>query len=324
MPSYILTVVLAVIGSLIVAGLIGWIKHPRLVVLVSRIFSYSQISEKGHLIELSVFNRGFKTEENIHITLNHLLSYEMVCANSQDISVNENKLEITRIGSSDEVTVLLLVENGVFKSDDIVKCLSKDTKGKVISKLENVPPTGNQRIGLVGSIIGLPLILYAGTIGMDKLLNNLDTIFAENKEVIKEEGKNFYNIQGWKVSSIYKNLSSDLFKSFSDKKILISIEDVTRKGDLVNIPIKVTNLGDKAFKVNIRMLTAASAKRQKSYELSTDTILLVPGASDKPAVKVVVPSNVNNVMERIVYIEVFLEDTDGNSLKLNTDYKVMM
>lgn len=318
MPFNPLTIVLTVIGGLIVAGLVGWIKRPRLIVLVPRMFSYSQITDRGHLIELSVFNRGFKTEEAIDVTLNHTLSYEMIGSNSQDVTVKDNKLHITRIGPSDEVTALLLVEKGTFKPDDIVQCLSKETKGKTVSKLEEVSPTGHQRVGLVAGLIGLPLLLYAGTFGIDYLF----AVARQTSATATGETSPVVEIRGWKIRRFYVTTSRGLFDSFSDGKIAVSISPVSRKGDWVSVPVRLTNSTTKVLKLSVSMTTAASAQKLKSFELSTGEIVLVPGKTEERVVRVIVPSSATEQMDKVVFVEAFIEDTDGESLSIKMDYPV--
>lgn len=318
MPFNPLTIVLTIIGGLVVAGLLGWIKRPRLVVLVPRMFSYSQITDRGHLVEISVFNRGFKTEEEIDVTLNHTLSYEIIGSNSQDVTVNNNKLHIARIGPSDEVTVLLLVEKGMFKPDDITQCLSKESKGKTVSKLEEVSPTGPQRIGLVAGLVGLPLLLYAGTFGVDYLLARVDQpVVASAKD-----DSPTVSIQGWKIPRAYVKGSSSLFRSFTDGKIAATISPISRKGDWVSVPVKLTNSTDKVLKFNVSMTTAASSTRLKSYELTTGEFILVPGKSEERVVRVIIPAGATDQNEKLVFIEAFLQDTEGDSLMMKMDFPV--
>lgn len=318
MPFNPLTIVLTVIGGLIVAGLVGWIKRPRLVVLVPRMFSYSQIADRGHLVELSVFNRGFKTEEAIDVTLNHSLSYDVIGANSQDVTIKDNKLHITRIGPSDEVTTLLLVEKGTFKPDDIVQCLSKETKGKVVSKLGEVSPTGPQRIGLVAGLIGLPLVLYAGTFGLDYLF----TLASQTKTTVAADASSVVEVQGWRIRRFYERTSQGLFKNFSEEKVAVVILPVSRKSDWVSVPVRLSNSTDKVLKIGVSMTTAASAQKLKSYELSTDEIVLVPGRSDERAIRVIVPANASDPNEKVVFVEAFIQDTDGDSLSIRMDFPV--
>ncbi len=318
MPFNPLSLVLTVIGGLIVAGLIGWIKRPRLVVLVPRMFSYSHITDRGHLVELSVFNRGFKTEEAIDVTLNHTLVYEIVGSNSQDVTIKDNKLQISRIGPSDELTVLLLVEGGVFKPDDIAQCLSKETKGRVVSKLEEVSPTGPQRIGLVAGLIGFPLLMYAGTYGVDYFMARTKQV----AQVAAVEASSVIEAQGWKIPRYYETTSRGLLKNFIEGKVSVAISPTSRKGDWITVPMKISNSTDKVLKVSVSMLSAASANKLKAYEMSTGEIVLTPGRSEERAIRVVIPANATSEAERTVFVEGFVRDMDADSLSIKTEIVV--
>lgn len=310
-----LTLLLTVIGGLIVAALIGWIRKPRLVVLVPRTFSYSQITERGQLVEVTVFNRSFKTEEAIDVTLNPALSYEMLGANSQDVSVVKNRIQITRVGPSDEVTVLLLIENGVFKPDDITQILSKETKGKTVSKLGEVPPTGSQRIWLVAWIIGFPLFLYAGILGLDYLLTKTSLLTSTTTNEPKS-----VEIRAWKVPSYAKTVSPQLFADFQAGKIAPSIGSLTRKSDIVSVPVRVQNDTTRVVKFTVSMTTTSSEKRIPSYERHVSDVMVLPGRAEERSIKVIIPEKASNPAEQIVFIELFLENTDGDSFRLKQDY----
>ncbi|MBB5448040.1 MULTISPECIES: hypothetical protein [unclassified Paraburkholderia] len=97
------------------------------------------------MAELSVMNRGFKTEEQIEVSMAPTLQYEVVGSTNNDVSLSGNKLIIPRVGAGDDVTTILLVEGGPFSSSDISNCLSKESKGIVVGKLEQVPMTGPQK-----------------------------------------------------------------------------------------------------------------------------------------------------------------------------------
>src|SRR5258708_36432779 len=100
-----LSVLVALVTTLIAAGLVAWIRQARLEVVVPRLFSHSQLSERGNLAEVTVFNRGWKTEEVIELSLTSSLKYEMVGASNQDISLAKNKVSIPRSGPGGEVSV---------------------------------------------------------------------------------------------------------------------------------------------------------------------------------------------------------------------------
>jgi len=310
-----LALLLTVIGGLTVAGIIAWIRRPRLVVLVPRTFSYSQITDRGQLIEVTVFNRSFKTEEAIDVTLNPALTYEMLGANSQDVTVVKNRIHITRVGPSDEVTVLLMVENGAFKPDDITQTLSKETKGKTVSKLEKVPPTGPQRVALVALVFGLPLLLYAGTLGIEYLVKR--TSLPRLISLLEAPQA---DIKGWKIASFYRRSSSYLYSAFASGQLSASVGSPLKKGDIASVPVRVQNNGEKIITFTASMTTAASEQRIPSYERRTDEVVVLPGKVEERSIKVVVPEKPTHPAEQLVFIEVFFQTMDGDSMVVRQDF----
>ncbi len=157
-PSPI-TILYALLGGLLLTGVVAWIKRSRLALLVPKLFIYSNVSKSGQLAELTIFNRGFKTEEAVEISLNPRLKYELVGKTAENISLSNTKIEISKIGASTDVTLILLVENGEFGKTDIVSCVSKETTGNLYDSLEFIPATGNQRIAAVLVFLVIPLIM---------------------------------------------------------------------------------------------------------------------------------------------------------------------
>lgn len=311
-----LVVLLTIIGGLVVAGLVGWIKKPRLVVLVPRTFSYSQITERGQLVEVTVFNRSFKTEEDIDVTLNPQLSYEMLGSNSQDASVTKNRIRISRIGPSDEVTVLLMVENGVFKPDDITQTLSKETKGKTVSKLEEVPPTGSQRIGLVAFLIGVPVFLYAGFLGLESVLQNTPLVQSTDDQRVDRDEKRHEASRAWIIPRYARSASPALYSEFISGKLTATLGTPARRGDIVTVPLRVNNETSRVIKFDLSMTTASSEKRIPSYERRQYDVVVLPGQSEERSIKVVIPEKATNPAERWIFVELSLDDMAGGSLHL--------
>lgn len=312
------SLLLSVLGGLVVALLLGWIRKPRLVVLVPRTFSYSQITSRGQLVEISVFNRSFKTEESIDVILNPAMTYEMLGANSQDVAVEGNRIKINRIAPSDEVTTLIIVEGGVFKADDIDQTISKETKGVVVSKLEDVTPTGPQRIGLVAFFIGLPLLLYAGYLGLDySLKESLPKSIASADANAHNKAE-----KDWIIPDHYERTAKNLFEAFESEKIKIDIIEPQRKSDFVTIPFKITNNTEKIVQFSIEMNTVDSGVKIKSYDRRLSGIFVLPKAEQERSIKVFVPQNSSNPAQKIVFVEVFLETTDGDTLLARREYAI--
>lgn len=307
-----------IVGGLVVAALLAWIRKPRLVVLLPRSFSYSQITDRGQLVEISVFNRGFKTEENVEVTLNHTLRYEMVGSNSQDSKVAGSKIHVPRIGPSDEVTVLLLVEPGTFKRDDIVLCLSKETKGVAVGKLEEVPPTGPQRIAVLGMFVLVPAFLYGMSFALDYAFEFLKPAAAASSE---QDKRRPVDVLGWKVPWFQVG-NSTLLEPLKDGRIKATIGDITRKGDVATIPVVIANFTDEVLKARLSMTSAHSEKRFKSFELSTEISALIPGKTEARSIQVAIPQSAASRSERTAFIEVRLENMYGQSLSLHTEREV--
>lgn len=314
-----IALVATIVGGLIVAGLVGWIRKPRLVVLLPRSFSYSQITDRGQLVEISVFNRGFKTEEAVEVTLNHMLRYELVGSNSQDATVASSKIHVPRIGPSDEVTVLLLVEQGTFKRDDIVQCLSKETKGVAVGKLEEVPPTGPQRIAVLGLFVLVPALLYGLTFVLDYASDILNKSAAP--VAITQEKREPTEIQGWKVPWFHVGTST-LVEPFKSGRIKATVGDITRKGDVAAVPVSFTNLTDEVLKARVSMTSAHSERRFKPFELRAEVGALTPGKTEIRSVQVVIPQSAASRSEQTAFIEVHLENMYGQALSLHTEREV--
>jgi hypothetical protein len=315
-----LSFVLAIVGGLIIAGLLGWVRRSRLVVLVPNMFSYSQITMKGgQLVEITVFNRGFKTEELIDVTLNPKMTYEMLGSNNQDVSVEQNRLKIVRIAPSDEVTALLIVENGDFKPDDIIQTTSKESKGFRVAQLADVTPTGPQRAFLLGVFVGLPALMYAGYLGLDLAFNKPPKAVAA---VAVKEVKQPLKAGNWHIPDFYESKTSDLFNSTMSGKITVTVGTPTSKGDITTIPFKLTNTGTETVQAMIEVNSNATGNRIPAYELSKRDIYVRAGGTEERSLRVVIPAKLASKADRTVYMEVFLQSLTGDTLKMKQAYIV--
>lgn len=308
-----LSILLTIIGGLSVAALLGWIRKPRLVTLMPRTFSYSHITDKGQLVEISVFNRGFKTEENIDVTLNPSYSYELLGANSQDVLIDKNRIKISRIGPSDEITTLIIVEGGVFKTDDILQTLSKETKGNTVSKLEEVSPTGQQRVALIALFVAIPVSLYVGYISMNKFIGSISTPLIEKKVNTI--------VQGWKVPPHNILASPKIFSDFESKKISTEIGTPSINGDILSLPILVSNKTDGVIKYNLSMTTVSSEKKIPSYDRRISDVIVIPGATEKRKIDVIIDDSLGEA-GRTVFIELWLQSMaeDESLQQLTQEY----
>lgn len=292
------------------AGVLAWIRRPRLVVVVPKLFTYSNLSERGQLAEITIFNRGFKTEEAVELSLNPSLQYNLVGANSQDISLTRNKLTIFRIGPGDEVGTVLLVEGGAFSKSDISNCLSKETKGRVVASLDRVPPTGPQRIHLIALLFFVPVVLYSFTMFID---------YISEYQPLADKGEQA-SLKGWSTRKWHEQ-NSLLFGHLRDGRIQLTIGTETRKKDIVTVPIRVVNNTSSPIKYTAEMTTSGSDVRIPSYDRRVYDVLVMPGATSERGISVVVPILASNPSDKLIYIDLYLE-TAGDSLKLTKIHAV--
>jgi hypothetical protein len=316
-----LSFLLPIVGALIVAGLLAWVRRPRLVVLVPNMFSYSEITRQGgQVVEITVFNRGFKTEEVIDVTLNPRMSYEVLGANSQDVSVEQNRMKITRIAPSDEVSALLIVENGDFKPDDIIQTTSKETKGVRVKHLADVPPTGTQRAFLLAVFVGFPAVMYAGWLGLDWAFNKPlpPAVAAIAGKSVDAPAKS----DNWIIGDNYRSLNRQLFQDVVGGKVKVIVGSPTRKGDVATIPFKLTNTGTQTVEAMISVNSNATGTRSPSGEARKSGIFVRPRTTEERLLKVIIPAKATSIDDRTVYMEAFLESITGDSLQMKQAYVV--
>lgn len=303
-----LSFLLTIVGGLTLAGLLGWIRKPRLVALVPRTFSYSHITDKGQLVEISIFNRSFKTEEAIDVTLNPAYSYELLGSNSQDVVAEKNRIKIARIGPSDEVTALIIVEHGIFKKDDIIQILSKETKGRTVSKLEEVPPTAAQRVSLIAFFVAIPVMAYLGYQGLNYAIRKIEDPIG-----ITSEGDE-RTIQGWVVPSYSFRTSPGVLEDLKSGKLSVDIGTIVAKGDVATVPISIKNETAKVVQMDLALTTVASEGKIPSYERHLTDVMVVPGKAEERKVNVIIPAKAEATAERTVFMRLSLRSMDGQSV----------
>lgn len=320
-----ITLLLTLVGGLATAALIGWIRKSRLILFVPRLFSFSMLGAKGQLAELSVFNRGWKTEEGVEVSLSPNFTYEIIGSNSQDVKLDANKLLISRIGAGDDVTTILLAEGGVFSADEITNCLSKESKGKTVKKLEDVTPTGPQRIALVVVFIMFPAAIYLAYSGISAYFSReisevgaAATASATKNAVAAVDSS---LVRDWVVPKYARTTGGAVYEAFNSGQLDLKIGAVTRKKDVVTVPVLVENKSKLVVQVDVTMNSVGSKGRIPSFKLSNYDSIAVPGVTMSVPIDVVIPVNGKD-FERDVYLEVSLKATGGGVLHLSRVYAV--
>ena len=306
-----ISILLTLLGGLALAGILGWVRKPRLVVFVPRLFSHSRISDKGQIVEISVLNRGFKTEEQIELSLNPHLHYELIGSNNPDTALHGAKLAIPRIGSADDCSVLLQAENGKFSHNDIVNCLSKESKGTVATKLEELPLTAQQRVGVVGFIA---LLVVGGALAF----KGIDAYFQYTQpgSGVNNDGKAVSeqlaepDLQGWSIAKYYDG--ELIYKQIVAKELQISLGPTTRRGRILSIPISVSNKTDKSISITAWTSSAVDQSGIDYDRKRVSNRLIFPKGNFNFTLQAATGAV---DAEKAALVEVFLTREGGESLK---------
>lgn len=301
MSVHPMTIVFTLVGGLILAGVLGWIRKARLVVFVPRLFSHSEISEKGQIAEISIMNRGFKTEEGVELLLNPAMHYELLGSNNPDALLIRNKLCVPRIGSADDCSILLQVENGKFTHTDIVSCLSKETKATIATKLENVPVTAQQRVGMIIFFGLFSVLILAGY-----------NYFFGPKESAQTVATDEDAHQGWNISQIFARAENSIYQSIVSKQVKVQTGKPTIQDGVLQVPITVNNNSDGPLTLSMSISgTLPQGDVAFSRRMIHDRLLL-PNDVIETALDAAVP---NEIGRQAVVLEFFLRTPEGESLK---------
>ncbi len=224
----------------------------QLYTVVPKLYRTSFLSEKGSVSELIIYNRGNKTEEDIVLEIDQEMKCELLGANSSDIKLVGNTVQLTRLHAKNEASLILLVENGILTDEKLTSLSSKDCKGKIYKKTDEVPPSSSH---VALSIIGLIAIISVFTWG-PTFYNYLNNKWISYKYSYVVE-------KGWK--GIDKYLSSDFMDSYSDQEFPLRFIGYKRVGKIINISYEAINKSALPISVFIKSNTDYSKNEDESY-----------------------------------------------------------
>lgn len=232
--AIIIRTIMLIIGGLIVAGLVSLIKMRRLYLLRPRKFIYSNLSEPGQIIELTVLNYSLKTEDNIEIHLNPNFGYRLIAYNSGDVTINDSTIKIPRLSPEDELTVIILTDgNGhEFTDSDIVSASSKEIKAKVIEKIEELLPPTKKTAQFVAGFVALLALIMGFAWFVTHSVGSLTTKSEKLGEIYP----------GWEISSYY--IDSKFSEYYKNGELPARFVVKERKGKIAIVEVEYINNTD--------------------------------------------------------------------------------
>lgn len=251
--SLIGQIISAIIAAAILASVSTFWRRRRLCA-VARYFSYSTLSDSGKTVEITILNRGVRSEEDVELQLDRARQYNLLASSNSGLAIDENLLRVKRIPGRSSVEAIILVERGDFDNKRIQSLTSKEAKGKIYQKLEDAPQSPEMYFVLMFFL----LLIFAAPIyvgyyaitsgGHPELL--LDMISGEtaHRTHILEEG-------GWHGATGFAD--SLLGHQYGLGEFPVIIKYGGRKADLVKYEITLDNKTNEWLTVYARLSTAA-------------------------------------------------------------------
>ncbi|WP_220492489.1 hypothetical protein [Shewanella sp. SR43-8] len=230
--------VVTLLGTLLIYAF----RARQLYLVVPRLFSNYLLSTNGKLVELRVFNKGRTAETDVRITLDPELKYEIVASTDSTSKIEDSAIGVPRVPPGDDYSVLLLVEGGTFTNSRISGVSSATTKGRVLEKLDEVPPNAGN--ALLAVIFGLALLAtpIAGIEGFQT--------WKESKE--KKELAELYSALNNSWSDLERYSSSAFAKLYSVGEFPFHQTSITRSGSRVKVTFTIINRAAAELKVSVR------------------------------------------------------------------------
>ncbi len=279
----------SVIGGLILAAIVWYISQRRLYVVVPKLFAYSSLVSKSKTVELTILNRGYRSEEKVKIEFDPKLSYEQLASTNPAVKLIGSTLEIDRVSANDEVTVLIVVEGGEFGTASIASISSSECKGAIVEKLENVPLSFGTSVGGIATAITLIVFfIWLGWIARGtsawEVLEDFGIRIPPPTHIQEDGWENAHRFSG-----------SKLYNDSEVKAFPVEIKAVRHNDSQVEVDLEIQNYGDKRLEISVCLTSPGLGRAGSEYGL-----MLLPGQAVK---RTLIAEDVIEDMH-IIYIEV--------------------
>ena len=108
--STLITSLISIVTTLLVAGLLSWLRIKQLYLVVPKLFEFSALTDKGTILELQVFNKSRSTEEEVHIDLPPHVRYDLIAADHSNARIEKNVVILPRMPPLSEASLIVLAE----------------------------------------------------------------------------------------------------------------------------------------------------------------------------------------------------------------------
>ena len=214
-------------------------KVRQLYAVVPKLHKKSFLSDGSSVAELVIYNKGTKVEENVTLEIRQELRCEILASNSSNAIIKDNVVQIDRIHSHSEISLILLIEGESLSYEDLVSVSSKEIKGQFLKKVDEIPPSASKSAISISLVVLLACLLYWG----GGVYTYLESKYVEHT---------YSNIfkQGWRGLSDY--ITSDLSESYSNQEFPIRFVGVDFENKKISIDYEVINKSSVPIEVVVR------------------------------------------------------------------------
>ena len=291
-----LRILASIIGGLILAMAIALVRRRRLIVIAPKLYAHTQLTDRGNIVELTILNRGIRTEEDVRVNMSSACKYSLLASNSADLRLKESTMYADRIPPNDEITAIFAAEEKGFGKEEISSVTSKETKGRIADSFDQVWPStkdilvgGGLLAGLFAVMMAVALVgpsLYKSVLGEPSL-----------SAPARPELASFLEAEGWEVRDGF--LTSEIAGFYEDNEFPLDVQVEREDWDFVLIHVRVHNKSDDILDVYADIASPARLKERTSkVNSSVYNLLVFPGEQAEEDLRAYLPATHQHQMLR--------------------------
>jgi len=241
-----------VIGALTIAGILAAIKSRWLYVVAPKLYLNTPISD-GQIISIDIRNAGLTAEEDVAVTFRQACKFELIGTSKSSLQVSGKTISVSKLSRLESITVVLLIEGKAFDSIDIESVESKSAKGRVVESKDKATAIWQNFVAfpIVAILLIIPFI-FGTYVGAEAKTNAIGYI-SEKLELFGDQKQ----LAGYKTS-FRSTAIDDVFKGvLEDRRIIIEITEIVRRGDLLTVNTRITNNMDEPLLIEGSLETSA-------------------------------------------------------------------
>lgn len=269
LETLIVGLLIAILSALVLYAF----RTRQLYLVIPQLFSSSWLSPKGKIVELRVFNKGRGAESDVQIGLDPAASYDIVASTDSTCSIEKSTVVVPRIPPGDDYSILVLVEDGELTTKHIAGISSSTTKGKVLTRLGDVPPNAGN---VVLVVVFICLLLGTPIAAIEAYEKWSDRKMQERIEMLTESlGRQWKELERYAKSEFSTHYAAGEFP--------IHLIGKSRNGQRVTVKFKVINRAAAPLMATVNAESPHQAKDPEPWKSNYYESIEIPAASSANA-----------------------------------------